>query len=125
MGPDLVDDEAGTLERRLAIARNGGSPFGDNLSLVDLLELAGVRVVVARPQLDEPAGRGEVELDPPVVVPFPEVEGVSVDRPPPLLGGQATVAGDGHPGVRRNPGGQSVFVGLLRAWISRPPGDAQ
>jgi hypothetical protein len=82
----------------------------------------GVGVVVAGPDFDESAGRGEVEFDPPVVVPFPEVEGVSVDRSPPLLGGQATVAGDGDPGVTRNPGGQSVFFGLLSSLDLAPFG---
>jgi hypothetical protein len=111
---NLLDDERSTLDRGLAVPGHAGRAFGDDVTLVGLPELkVGVIVeITTDPGAVEPAGRPQVELDPPVPVSFPKVERVAFDGTSPLLRGHPTVARDHDVRVDHEPGDQLVLFSV-------------
>ena len=102
---DRVGDEADPLDWRSAVAVVGRGALRDDLALLDLAVFeAGVVVEVARdPGAVEAPRWAEVEFDAPAVVPFSEVERVSIHGAIPLFGGRPAVAENGDVGVGVEP----------------------
>lgn len=122
MTSDHADDELDSLDRCPPVAGGRGRPFRDDVALVALshLEVRLVVEIAGHPSLVEAAGRAEVELDPPLVVAFAEVEGVPCDASAPLLGAEAAVLGHDDIRMGGQPGDELVLLRLASSGACPP-----